>query len=100
RVGVFPAVEAMQAGPAGITVLRGCAVQRLLQPRGESRILRIGRAILAGRRHRTAAQLADDLFEGVRVLRHRFRREEVQREAAGPVARVVALETVGFEYLP
>ena len=100
RVGVFLAVEAMQAHVTRVGVALGRGVEAGLHPRHEGAgQLLFGHLVAAGR-HLLAAQLADDLFHDLRVLRDLALGHGVEGHAAGPVFGVMALRAVFVQECP
>ncbi len=99
-VGVFLAVQPMQAHVARVRVSERCAVQRAFHPRHERlHGMRVGLGISRWR-HQPAAQLAHGLFPGLRVFGDALGRHGVECDAARPVRGVVALAAVFAEEVP
>ncbi len=99
-VGVFLAVQAMQADMARIRMRLAGLVEVAFHPGDERGARGLVRHLVAAGRHLLAAQLAHDLLEHVDVLGDIRLGHRVEGDAAGPVLGVVALGAVGAEQFP
>ena len=94
-VGIFGAIETMQAGGAArIHMRRGRAVEFRLQPAGGGIIGGVIRPRDTRRRHRAAAQLHDHFFPGLRRIGHMHGVGSVQHEVRGLQLLVVTGDAV------
>ena len=99
RLGVLGAREPLERTPAGIRVRGGPPIHPRLERAAKILKGRFGGAARAGRRHHRAAQLADDLLGGVRLLVRARHVEVGEREAAGLAAIAMAADAILFQRL-
>ena len=100
RVGVFLAVQTVQADAAGHDMPFGGAIEGAFHPSDEALREGSGRARVAAGWHLLAAQLADDLFHDLRITRDIGLGQGVKGNATGPVFGVMALAAVLTEKSP